>query len=204
MGDDGIIQGSPWLALDRGLDAGKDGGGELGDTIAAPRVGALAKGTQGGGTIPPNGKVEGEEESGERGRDVDEKGAGEREGEAVRDRREGEGAEREQHIKRVVRSEKRDPRTVDDAAGGVEVNERVFTRSTKKAARDFRDRELVLVAHAAGGGKSVVGESEVMEEERRRTGASSRGESSRVTKVAILVPQCTAASWRKTSSMIAW
>ena len=62
---------------------------------------------------------------------------------------------------------------MDDAAGGVEVNEKVFTRSTKKTARDFRDRELVLMAHAAGGGKSVVGEGEVVEEERGRAGASS-------------------------------
>ena len=68
---------------------------------------------------------------------------------------------------------------MDDAAGGVEVDERILARSTKKAARDFRDRELDLVAHAAGGGKSIVGESEMMEKERRRTGASSGGESSR-------------------------
>ena len=98
VGDDELIQGSPWLALDRGPDAGEDGGDELGDTIAAPRVEALAKGTKGGGTIPPNGKVEGEEEGGERGRDVDEKGAGEREGKAVRNLREGEEAERDQRI----------------------------------------------------------------------------------------------------------
>ena len=35
------------------------------------------------------------------------------------------------------------------------------------------------MAHAAGGGKSIAGESEVMEEERGRTGASSKGEGRR-------------------------
>ena len=55
----------------------------------------------------------------------------------------------------------------------VEVDEGIFTRSAKKAARDFRDRELVLMAHAAGCGKSVVGEGEVVEEEKGRAGASS-------------------------------
>ena len=68
---------------------------------------------------------------------------------------------------------------MDDAAGGVEVDERVLARSAEEAARDFRDRELVLVAHATGGGKSVVSESEMMEEERGRAGAGSGGERSR-------------------------
>ena len=84
--------------------------------------------------------------------DVDEKGAGEREGEEVEVLRESEGTERDQRIKSVVRSEEGDPRAEDDAAGGVEVNERVFTRSAEKTARDFSNRELVLMAHAAGCG----------------------------------------------------
>ena len=51
-----------------------------------------------------------------------------------------------------MRSEEGDPRTEDDTAGGVEVYEGIFTRSAEKTARDFSNRELVLMAHAAGSG----------------------------------------------------
>ena len=152
MRDDGVIQGGPRLARDRGLDAGKDGGGELGDAVTAPRVRALTKGTQGGSAVAPNGKVEGEEEGGERGGDVDEKGAGEREGEEVEVLSESEGTESDQSIKSVVGSEEGDPRAEDDTAGGVEVNKGIFTRSAEKTTRDFSNRKLVLMAHAAGSG----------------------------------------------------
>ena len=124
----------------------------MSDAVTAPRVGALTKGTQGGSAIAPNCKVEGEEEGDERGGDVDEEGAGEREGEEVEVLSESEGTESDQSVKSVVRSEEGDPRAEDDTAGGVEVNEGIFTRSAEKTARDFSNRELVLMAHAAGSG----------------------------------------------------
>ena len=124
----------------------------MSDAVTAPRVGALTKGTQGGSAVAPNGKVEREEEGGERGGDVDEKGAGEREGEEVGVLSESEGTESDQSIKSVVRSEEGDPRAEDDTAGGVEVNKGIFTRSAEKTTRDFSNRELVLMAHAAGSG----------------------------------------------------
>ena len=106
----------------------------MSDAVTAPRVGALTKGTQGGSAIAPNCKVEGEEEGGERGGDVDEKGAGEREGEEVGVLREREETEGDQSIKSVVGSEEGDPRAEDDTAGGVEVYEGIFTRSAEKTA----------------------------------------------------------------------
>ena len=124
----------------------------MSDAVTAPRVGALTKGTQGGSAIAPNCKVEGEEEGDERGGDVDEEGAGEREGEEVEVLSESEGTESDQSVKSVVRSEEGDPRAEDDTAGGVEVDKGIFTRSAEKTTRDFSNRELVLMAHAAGSG----------------------------------------------------
>ena len=130
----------------------------------------------GGFPKSPDSQIEGEKVGNESGWDVNKEREVQRK---MEDRRERRNIRREKFNKKREKTpslSKNPPRPVDNGTGGEQVWDGVFSRVAVEARRDRRDREAVLMTHAARGGKGVVDEGEVVKTLRTRDGAGNGGE----------------------------